>query len=38
MKNVLLTVLAVLLLVAFAAALPSPAITDAAHALHLDLM
>ena len=35
-KNTLLTALAVLLLVAFAAGLPSPAITDEAREAHMN--
>ncbi len=36
-KNILLTVLAVLLLLGFAAATPSPAITDEAYDLYMSL-
>ena len=35
-KNILLTVLAVLLLVAFAAAIPSPSITEEAKEAHMN--
>ena len=35
-KNILLTVLAAALLVAFAAALPSPSITDEARQAHMN--
>ncbi len=35
-KNILLTVLAALLLVAFAAGLPSPSITDEARQAHMN--
>lgn len=35
-KNILLTVIAALLLVAFAAGIPSPAITDEARQAHMN--
>lgn len=36
-KNILLTVIAVLMLVAFAAAMPSPSITDEAYDAYMGL-
>lgn len=37
-RNILLTVLAVVLLVAFAAAVNSPRLTDEAYEAHMDMM